>query len=124
MKTKHDGDCHIYSSVIHGLPFDGICTCGFALQVQREGRGDEYKYITSSERDIVEGMCYEIGQKAERLDGVIEGCEQIASQSVTECAKIKSCEDSRWKRFWSDGLIAAKILKIAKGENLNETKPT
>jgi len=36
-KTKHDGDCTIYSSLINGRPTDGICTCGYSHQLKYDG---------------------------------------------------------------------------------------
>jgi len=41
MKTKHDGDCTIYSSLINGSPENGICTCGYGWQRVREGNWSE-----------------------------------------------------------------------------------
>ncbi len=29
MRTKHDGDCTIFSAMCNDRPEDGICTCGF-----------------------------------------------------------------------------------------------
>jgi len=36
-KTRHDGDCSIYSSLMNGMPEDGICTCGYGHQLKRGG---------------------------------------------------------------------------------------
>ena len=41
MKTNHDGDCTIYFALINERPEDGICTCGYGLQVKREHLGDD-----------------------------------------------------------------------------------
>lgn len=35
-KTRHEGDCSIYSSLCNGMPEDGICTCGYGAQIMRE----------------------------------------------------------------------------------------
>lgn len=37
MKTKHDGDCSLFSSVKNGNLTDGICTCGFAHDLIGQG---------------------------------------------------------------------------------------
>ena len=39
MKTKHDDDCTIYSCLNNGKPEDGVCTCGYGLEVIRETGG-------------------------------------------------------------------------------------
>jgi len=41
MKTKHDGDCTIYSSQTNQRPQDGICTCGYGLEKLRSGDNSE-----------------------------------------------------------------------------------
>jgi hypothetical protein len=33
---KHDGDCSIYSSLLNGRPTDGICTCGYGFECERQ----------------------------------------------------------------------------------------
>ncbi|MBS3091988.1 hypothetical protein J4466_01070 [Candidatus Pacearchaeota archaeon] len=35
-KTQHDGDCTIYSVLANHLPRDGICICGYGLELLRE----------------------------------------------------------------------------------------
>ncbi|MBF0098696.1 MAG: hypothetical protein HQM05_15330 [Magnetococcales bacterium] len=49
IRKHHDGDCTIYSSMINGAPWDGICTCGYGLSVLREGKGD-HSQLLSQER--------------------------------------------------------------------------
>jgi hypothetical protein len=41
MKTDHDGDCTIYSSLINQRPEDGICTCGYGWELARSGDRSE-----------------------------------------------------------------------------------
>lgn len=41
MKTKHDHNCHIYSSLTNGGFEDGVCTCGYGLQYFRNGDPDK-----------------------------------------------------------------------------------
>jgi len=41
MKTQHDGDCTIYSTLINGNPESGVCTCGYGLERLRMGNGSE-----------------------------------------------------------------------------------
>ncbi|MBI2628534.1 hypothetical protein HYW74_00430 [Candidatus Pacearchaeota archaeon] len=36
IKTDHDGDCTIYSVLANNNPRDGICTCGYGLELLRE----------------------------------------------------------------------------------------
>lgn len=40
-RTKHDGDCTIYSSLRNGRPEDGICTCGYGLEYFRRTAGED-----------------------------------------------------------------------------------
>ena len=49
-KTKHDGDCTFYSSIINGNPEDGICTCGYAHQEKLKGDDSYYRIMASAER--------------------------------------------------------------------------
>jgi hypothetical protein len=44
---NHSGDCTIYSSLINGRPFDGICTCGYGWEQVRKGT---YAEMFSEER--------------------------------------------------------------------------
>jgi len=41
MKTRHDGDCSIYASLVNGNPEDGICNCGYGLECMRKGNYSE-----------------------------------------------------------------------------------
>jgi hypothetical protein len=41
VKTRHDGDCTIYSSPANKNPWDGICTCGYGLQLLRKEDSSE-----------------------------------------------------------------------------------
>jgi len=34
--SQHSGDCSVYASLHNGRPEDGVCTCGYGLQVMRE----------------------------------------------------------------------------------------
>lgn len=45
---KHAGDCTIYSSLINGMPYDGICTCGYGWDCVRNG---DYRNMFSKERE-------------------------------------------------------------------------
>lgn len=49
-RTHHAGDCDIYSSIVNQCANDGICTCGYALSVRRQGNGDEYNAMYSKDR--------------------------------------------------------------------------
>lgn len=49
MKTKHDGDCTIYSSLVNHQPWDGICTCGFGWELVRKYA--DYSEMLSKERE-------------------------------------------------------------------------
>lgn len=40
-KTRHNGDCAIYASLVNERPEDGICTCGYGVQCMREGNDSE-----------------------------------------------------------------------------------
>ena len=74
MRTKHSGDCHIYSDLINGNPEDGVCTCGFGLQLlsetgdQSEMYSDELQKveytvrISNSQKAIID----EISKKVKR----------------------------------------------------------
>ena len=44
MKTQHDGDCTVYSSLINETPESGICTCGYGWQQLRKGYGYDHLY--------------------------------------------------------------------------------
>lgn len=59
MKTKHDGDCSIYSALLNSTPEDGICTCGYAHERQPEmfetGRTAEWYTLMYSE-ELLERM--------------------------------------------------------------------
>jgi len=47
-RTRHDGDCTIYASLINGNPTDGICVCGYGWQcVYRDG---DWSNMFSKER--------------------------------------------------------------------------
>jgi hypothetical protein len=59
IKDRHDGDCSIYSSVINGRPEDGICCCGYGIQVRRHLGDDSQMYsaerLESLRTDSVDG---------------------------------------------------------------------
>ncbi len=42
---RHAGDCTIYSALINGRPYDGICTCGYGWQCV-SAKGDESKMLS------------------------------------------------------------------------------
>jgi len=42
----HAGDCSIYSSLINGQPKDGICNCGYGLELSRD---EDYSEMYSEE---------------------------------------------------------------------------
>lgn len=48
-RSRHDGDCTIYSALINGYLWDGICTCGYGLDVMRSG-GEFISAMLSEER--------------------------------------------------------------------------
>ena len=41
IKTRHDGDCTIYSCLHNGSPENGICTCGYGHQIIIKGDWSE-----------------------------------------------------------------------------------
>ena len=49
MKSRHDGDCMIYAAVHNGMPFHGICTCGYGHQHMVETGGEDME-LMSEER--------------------------------------------------------------------------
>jgi len=51
MKTRHDGYCTVFSALCNGMPWDGICTCGFGWQKVSEGNGN-YSEMTSEEKRL------------------------------------------------------------------------
>ena len=54
MKTKHDGDCTIYSALENGNPEDGICTCGYAHQLRGE-TGDSSAMYSEELKEKLKG---------------------------------------------------------------------
>ncbi len=48
MRTRHDGDCTIYASLINDRPEVGICTCGYGWQYVWQFDGD-FKHMYSEE---------------------------------------------------------------------------
>ena len=48
ISNKHSGDCTIYASLVNGMPYDGICTCGVGFERIREGSHDD---MFSEERE-------------------------------------------------------------------------
>jgi len=46
MKQQHDGDCTIYSSMDNGMATDGICTCGYGMEMMRK---NEFCHIYSKD---------------------------------------------------------------------------
>ncbi len=121
-KSRHDGNCHFYSSVINGRPFDGICTCGFGLQVMCEARGDSYIYLTSVERAESVSL---LNKKAARLDAVIELAERVRKQRIADCVNPNlSSPDNPTADYLkelhtivAEVKLTSRILKIAKGES-------
>lgn len=52
-RSSHWGDCTVYSSIINGRPYDGICTCGYGWEVKTRTGGSEAQLI-SGERMALE----------------------------------------------------------------------
>ena len=50
-KERHSGDCHIYSALCNEDPYNGICTCGYALESLRSG-DENYVPFCSQEREL------------------------------------------------------------------------
>jgi len=46
-QKKHSGDCTFYSALVNGRCWDGICTCGYGLDLWRMGVLDQ---MLSAER--------------------------------------------------------------------------
>lgn len=64
LKTRHDGDCTIYASLVNGNPNDGICTCGYAHDCAA-GDADVYQqHMYSEERVKAISQC---DHQADRL---------------------------------------------------------
>lgn len=53
IKTRHDGDCTIYSCLHNNRPIDGICCCGFGWECVRKG---DWTQMYSVERVVVQSM--------------------------------------------------------------------
>jgi len=65
MKTRHDGDCTIYASLINGNPEDGICTCGYGHQLKRRG---DYSEMYSKERlEKIEAESFHLNKSIDKL---------------------------------------------------------
>jgi len=47
---RHHEDCHIYASLVNGTPLDGICTCGYALEVMR-ATGETEQFYSKERRE-------------------------------------------------------------------------
>lgn len=66
-KTRDDGDCSIYSSLVNGRPEDGICTCGYGrLALMYEGGNDKEMYSD----ELREKILRMAGGGLERKDGI------------------------------------------------------
>ncbi|MEK6820686.1 MAG: hypothetical protein AABX71_03165 [Nanoarchaeota archaeon] len=53
-KNRHDADCTVYSALDNGRHEDGICTCGYGLQLLREGDASEM-YSEERLEELVKG---------------------------------------------------------------------
>lgn len=51
-RTRHDGDCTIYASLVNQRAEDGICTCGFGWS---RVRANDYSEMYSKERSELFG---------------------------------------------------------------------
>ena len=49
-RSRHDGDCSFYASLVNRCPEDGICTCGYAHDLKRLGDGSYLNEMYSKER--------------------------------------------------------------------------
>jgi len=54
--AQHSGDCTIYSSLINNRFEDGICTCGYGLQVMRDTGGDKRELYSKELVDFSKAM--------------------------------------------------------------------
>ncbi len=117
MKTKHDSDCHIFSELANGLPYDGICTCGYGLQQIRDGR-PEHEVMTTGLRDALDMGSVEIEAKAARLDAVVEKAQHYID-SADMCFDIKPEDRTKEDDVHAVGVksTALDLLRIAKGES-------
>lgn len=76
MKTRHDGDCPFYSSLINQNPYDGICCCGYGWEQLRNSGGSE-QHLYSQERidSMPKPSEEEIAERSkvlEELFGIVE----------------------------------------------------
>jgi len=82
MKTQHDGDCTYFASPINGRTTDGICTCGYGLQIFRQGDGDD-SHLVSEDR-----VAFERDNRLPdplSLCGILKGGPSIDEIRGTEC---------------------------------------
>ncbi len=52
-RTRHDGDCTIYASLVNDCPEAGVCTCGYGYECVRRGDRSE---MYSDERQAAEAV--------------------------------------------------------------------
>ncbi len=77
MKTRHDGDCTIYSSLSNRMPEDGICTCGYGHQLKGEAdRSEMYS----------EELKEKFREKVKNLEG---DCESLEKENAEILKKLE-----------------------------------
>ena len=70
MKTRHDGDCSIYSPLKNGCPEDGICTCGYGHQ--RLGEGDRSEMYSKELEQKLEVSKMTDDEREKRLNNFLD----------------------------------------------------
>ena len=54
-KTEHYGDCTIYSALANGNQREGICTCGYGLELLREKQDKSELYSSELQSKLSMG---------------------------------------------------------------------
>ena len=65
MKTQHDGDCSIYSVLHNCNPEDGICNCGYGLEILRKKGSREEMYSIEVQEKSIDDKCSGLQNKIE-----------------------------------------------------------
>lgn len=95
ISDQHDGDCTIYASLVNNEPSDGICTCGFGLDMIRKSSGDhmyskerlESRSPSDSVRKLVDALEEIAHSTAEHtLEGFLR-CKGLAEAALTAYRK-------------------------------------